>query len=293
MQMTQHKLRRRFVESVLVPHALSPERSLAINIEDEYYVYLVQRGIPDSVASEAAESQLQSLSAVLEEYLLDWDYHGIPRPLTATDQHDVFLPWSHTEFPRYSGISEGIDKNYCEVLDYVRGLGDREFPVVCAIWLRCLGCETILYCDGPGDGGVDLLGRVTAGGLRSLAVAVQSKTTGATVGRKTVLTESSNYQLLLNSPVGRYQEYREALQLDTSRDGASWAYVIVTNSEFQGGARQAARDLRVMLRGARQVALVISDAYTRRRIEQLVNAIAPRLTPDLDTNLWDRLSDEE
>ena len=291
--MTQHKLRRRFVEAVLVPHALSPERSLAINIEDEYYLYLVQRGIPDSIASEAAETQLHSLTSVLENYLVDWDQQGVPRPLTATDQQDVFLPWSHTQFPRYSGINEGIDKNYCEVLHYVRGLSDREFPVVCAIWLRCIGCETILYCDGPGDGGVDLLGRVTTGGLRSLAVAVQSKTTGSTVGRKTILTESSNYQLLLNSPVGRYQAYRDALQLDISRDGASWAYAVVTNSEFQDGARQAARDLRVMLRGARQVALVISETYAKKRIEHLVRAIAPVLTPDLDVNLWDRLSDDE
>ena len=291
--MTRPKLRRTFIETMLVPRLLSSETSHAINIEDEYYLYLVQRGISDSVASEAAEAQLYSLTAALEDYLLDWDHQGLPRPLTATDQQDVFLPWSHTEFSRYSGLNEGINKNYCDILQYIRGLDDREFPVVCAIWLRCLGCGTILYCDGRGDCGVDVLGRITTGGLRSLAVAVQSKTTGGTVGRRIVLAESSNYQLLLNSPQARFHQYRKALQLDISRDGAPWIYVIMTNSEFQDGARQAARDARIMVRGVKQVALIISGAYSKKRIEQLVTTITPELTPDLDLNLWDRLSSEE
>ena len=59
-----------------------------------------------------------------------------------------------------------------------------------------LGFRKIFICDSRGDEGVDLLGLLQDGGLRSLIAVVQAKTSSEPIGRGLVLSEYGKYMML-------------------------------------------------------------------------------------------------
>ncbi|MDE0682037.1 MAG: restriction endonuclease, partial [Candidatus Poribacteria bacterium] len=151
-----------------------------------------------------AEEQLNPLVEYLENHLGHWDGQGVPRPLARADEDHVFLVWHHQRFSNYSDANDTIDSNFCEIFRYLQTLNGTQFLVICAIWMKIAGFDEIYICDSRGDSGVDLLGAIENGGLRSLVAAVQAKTSSSPIGEGVVVTECNKYKLLSKS--ARYSE---------------------------------------------------------------------------------------
>ena len=180
--MSPSEVKKAFLFQNLLPTVLSASAPRAINLYDEFRGYIRSIGLGEIRSAEIANDQFVALTDYLERQLADWDAQGVPRPLTRTDQERIFLAWPHEHFRRYSGLDETIDENFCDLFDYVQVLNGRQFLVLCALWLKTLGFRKIYICDSRGDEGVDVLGLLEDGGLRSLVAVVQAKTSSEPIG---------------------------------------------------------------------------------------------------------------
>ena len=261
-----------FLNSKLVPSVVSPYAPSTLNLFDAFVSHLKEDvGWGPIRAADFVEEHFVQLCEVIETHFCDWDAQGIPRPIAQTDQDHVFVAWPHDQFRRFSGLQEIIDGNFCEVFDFVKGVDGRAFLVICALWLKGMDFREIYICDGRGDEGVDLLGMLNQGGLRSLIAVIQAKTSNRTVTRGTVVSEYGKYKSLIHTP--KYMEYRRALGIDGSIQGGTWAYVIMANQSFNETARVAARNLGVLLRSVHQISFDISKKYTKSQIAAEVDRI--------------------
>ena len=276
--MPNREHRQRFVQDVLAA-SLDPEAPAPVlNLLRGYTRFLEHAGFDSLSAHEQASLDVIKVLEVLEAKLADWDAQGVPRPLIRVEDRHTFISWLHKEYLRYSGAPRGLDVDYCKLLSFVQGTDSRQFLVVCALWLKCLGVREIRVVDAKGDGGVDLLAVVADGPLRSLIVAVQAKTSTGTLDRSMVFEEFGKFSMLPQTKM--YSVYRSVLSLDEAQDGAPWCYGIFTNSGFDSGARAAAGSLGIMLRSGRQI------AYNLRKCHSAASVVAEveRLTPHLRGN---------
>lgn len=285
--MKASKAQQTFLYDELLPNILSSTAPGAINLRDEFRGYIRRQGVGDMRSLEVANDQFGQLVESLERHMADWDAQGIPRPLTETDQDYIFLAWPHVQFLRYSGLTERIDDNFCELFGYIRTLDGKQFLVVCALWLKCVGFKKIFICDARGDEGVDVLGLLEEGGLRSLVAVVQAKTSKEPIGRGLVLTEYGKYQMLPHTE--RYIQYRRALELDSRVEGVSWSYMILANQSFNWGARTVASKLGILLRSVHQLSFLLAQRYSRAEVENAVNRLSSSIRVDLEANFFDRL----
>lgn len=272
-----------FVHRTLLPKVVSPDAPRILNILDEYRDYIREEGLDEIEASEQANEQIDGVRRVLAHYLQNWDAQGVPIPIVEDiEQKNVFVAWPHTDFLRLSGLGETIDRNFCAIYRYLRTVDGRQFLVVCAIFLKCLGFDVVFICDGPEDEGVDLLGRMQNGGMRSLCVVVQAKTSQGRLGRGKVVSEYSKYMALPHAAKNR--TYRDLLKIGTSREGTALVYMLVSNSDFDGAAQDAARKLGFLVRSNAQVAFTIAQRYTKEVVETEVNRLRREVGVNLATN---------
>lgn len=280
------------MNSKLVPSVVSPSAPGTLNLFDAFVSHLKEDvGWGPIRAADYVEEHFDQLCEVIETHFCDWDAQGVPRPIAQTDQDRVFVAWPHDQFRRFSGLNEIIDSNFCEVFDFVQGLGGRPFLVICALWLKCMNFREIYVCDSRGDEGVDLLGILDQGGLRSLIVVIQAKTSNEAISKGTVVLEYGKYKALIHTP--KYMEYRRALGIDSSIQGGTWAYVIMANQSFNGPARVAARNLGILLRSVHQISFDISKRYTKSQIaaevDRIVNLEEGAPKADLTVNFYRQL----
>ena len=288
--MTRSELRTQFVSDVLLPTVLCPGHRPALNLCLEFRDFLQARNYPRERATELADDELVPLIKAVETRMREWDEQGVPRPLYVTDQEAVFVTWAHKSFRKYAGRAEPIDRNYCEVLRYVGAATPKQFLVLSALWLRCLGCRRIFVSDGPHDGGVDVFGAISEMGLRSLVVLVQSKTSSSRITSDTITREHSKYRMLLDPSSPRFPLYKRALNVQANRDGMSAVYLLLANKTFDVGAQRAARTLGLLLRSPQQITQLLSTRYSLDKIEGIVTRTVPGLRADLTRNLWAALS---
>ncbi len=283
---------RTFLISKLVPCVVSPSAPKVLNLFDAFIAHVSEEKKWGPIRStEFVTKHFGHLCDLLERHFSDWDVQGIPRPIAQTDQERVFVAWPHEQFRRFSGLEETIDRNFCEVFEFIQSLSGRPFLIICALWLKCMKFRTIYISDAKGDEGVDLLGLLDQGGLRALIAVVQAKTSNEAVTKGTVMAEYGKYKSLIHTE--KYMEYRKALDIDGSIQGSTWTYVIMANQAFNGPARVAARQLGILLRSLHQISFDIAKEYTKSQIESEVNRIvnaeegAPRV--DLTTNFYNQL----
>ena len=283
---------RSFLNTKLVPHVVSTSAPGTVNLFDAFVTHLKEdEGWGPIRSTEFVTEHFSQLCDVIERHFSDWDAQGIPRPIAQTDQEHVYVAWPHSQFRRYSGLSETIDGNFCEVFEFIQGLSGRPFLVICALWLKCMEFRKIYISDSRGDEGVDLLGFLDQGGLRSLIAVIQAKTSNEAVTRGTVIAEYGKYKSLIHTE--KYMEYRKVLDIDGSIQGGTWIYLIMANQEFNGAARVAARKLGILLRSLHQISFDIAKQYTRYQIESEIDRItgaeegAPKA--DLTTNFYNQL----
>ena len=100
--MNLNETKKEFFFNSLLPKVVSASSPRAINLYDDFRVYIRSIGYGDIRSAEIANRQFAALTDYLERQLSDWDAQGVPRPLTRTDQENVFLAWPHEQFLRYS-----------------------------------------------------------------------------------------------------------------------------------------------------------------------------------------------
>lgn len=278
---------RSFLFERLVPRVLSPAAPKAVNLKDEFRNHFRENGLGPIRSEELSNDQFGQLCDFVERHLTDWDAQGIPRPLAQGDQDHIYVAWPHDQFARYSGLSERIDQNFCEVFEYIQSLDGKEFLVICALWLKCIGFNKVFVCDGRGDEGVDMLGLLEQGGLRSLVAVVQAKTSNSPIGRGLLLSEYGKYQML--SHTTKYIEYRRALDLDNRIEGVSWSYMLLSNQTFDFSARRDSSRLGILLRSIHQLTYFLAQDYTKEQIKAEVDRLSPPRA-DLTANFCSKLS---
>ena len=288
MTMRLREAERTFVYDRLLPGVLSPSTPKTWNLLNEFESHIRSLGSGPIRSIEFAVEHFYHLSDFIELHLSYWDEQGIPRPLTSTDQDYIFLAWSHERFAYYSGLSDRIDANFCEMFLYLQQLDGKRFLVVCALWLKAIGFDRVIVTDKAGDGGVDLLGMVSKGGLKSLVVVVQAKTSGQPISRGTVLEEYSKYRMVMYTE--KHLQYRSALEIDSSVDGSSWIYMILSNQAFDSKAHRASNGLGILLRSIHQIASVLASQYPKSVVEDEVERLVGPLEVDLTLNFCDRIA---
>jgi hypothetical protein len=199
-----------------------------------------------------------------------------------TDRKGLLAGWVHDRHLDLTGYPP-VSEEFIEIYHWLSSLNEREFllPVVC--FLKLVGCDAIFVTDGTGDEGIDCLGRIGVGPLRSIVLFVQAKSKIDHVPRDLVLQEYGKYAALPRTP--KFHSYLEALGVERSMDGAAFNYVIIASNEFQASAQQVSARLGVLLRSRRQLAYFLSQQTSLANLKALHarSLIPPR--PDLSTNL--------
>jgi hypothetical protein len=222
------------------------------------------------------------LQQELEEQLTQWDLLGSPRPLVQASSPSTFITFRHRNYQSAAGI-QGIPIEFPNVYDFVTSLAPREFLLVPACLLQLADCNPIIITDGSGDGGVDCMGQITAGSIRSLCIFVQARTSSTDITKEAVQLEYAKFRDLQRT--GQFTEYLAALGKGNSADGRAACYAMMGSAEFKEPAREYARREGILLRSRRQIAFWLSQSFTLDSLLQLREELGATLGRDLSRNL--------
>lgn len=253
-----------------------------VNLERFLRDCLQKEGFSDVKATEYAEDWVERLGQELEKQLREWDLLGIPRPLVPGSSPLTFLTFRHRNYQSAVGM-QGISTDFPCVYDFVASLAPREFLLVPACLLQLAGCNPIIITDGSGDGGVDCMGQVTAGSIRSLCIFVQARTSSTDITKEAVQLEYAKFRDLQRT--GQFTEYLAALGKGNSADGRAACYAMMGSAEFKEPAREYARREGILLRSRRQIAFWLSQSFTLDSLLQLREELGTTLVRDLSRNL--------
>lgn len=259
----------------------SVDREL-VNLERFLRERLQQEGFSALEAAEFAEEWIERLSYELEEQLKEWDLLGIPRPLVQGSSQSTFLTFKHRNYQSVVG-RHSLSPDFPSVYDFVASLTPREFLLVPACLLQLAGCNPIIITDGSGDGGVDCIGQVTAGSMRSLCIFAQARTSSTDITKEAVQLEYAKFRDLQRT--GQFIEYLAALGKGNSADGRATFYAMFGSAEFKQPARDYASREGILLRSRRQLAFWLSQSFSLESLLQLREEIGVTLLRDLSRNL--------
>jgi len=256
-----------------------------INLKRALRLRLREVGFPDLKSTELADEWVERLQEEINNRLKEWDLLGIPRPLIETNSTVTLFTFRHPKYSSLVGVNS-LPSEYVGVLEFVKALSTRDFLLVPICLLYLAGCDPIIFTDGAGDEGVDCMGQVTAGPMRSLCIFVQAKAGSSltSLDKNTVRVEYAKFQDLLQ-PKATFSQYLAALGKSSSMDGRSVCYVVACNSEFERPAREYAFEKGILLRSIRQSAFWLSQHLSVENLEEMRNAISPYLKRDLNCNL--------
>ena len=232
-----------------------------------------------------AERQERLLNRRLLDVVEEWSRLGIPCPIGWSEDSDLWLTWRHPKYVELTG-QLGLHRKYIFSLNWLSTLNAREYLLPGVLFLKILGCDPIYVTDGPNDEGIDCIGRIAEGPLRSTIVFLQVKTRQGNqnrMGRDVVLQEYGKYLMLAKTT--KYRDYLDALKFDEIRDGSANLFLMVSNVEFDPRGTEIARDLGVILRSRRQIAYFLSMHFTMRGLVDAKRKVKIPSTPDLSTNL--------
>jgi len=253
-----------------------------VNLERFLRDCLQQKGFSLLIATELAEDWVERLGQELEEQLIEWDLLGVPRPLIQASSPLTFLTFRHPNYQSAVG-EKGIPIHFPDVYTFVASLAPREFLLVPACLLQLADCNPIIITDGSGDGGVDCMGQVTAGAIRSLGIFVQARTSSADITKEAVQLEYAKFRDLQRT--GQFTEYLAALGKGNSADGRAACYAMMGSAEFKEPAREYARREGILLRSRRQIAFWLSQSFTLDSLLGLREELGATLVRDLSRNL--------
>lgn len=270
-----------YVHKRLVPTIISVQSPRAINVLAQFATYLIGEGTPRIVAEEKAEEWQQLLIDWITRELIRWEEAGASRPAWFAEDGRTLLTWSHPKFADRTGYPR-TDLLYFEALDWIHTLEGRAFLIPCAVFLHSIGASPIYITDGQGDEGIDLIGMVNRGALRSTIVFVQAKSGGGPMSRDAMLLEYAKYKHLPYTK--KYDQYRGALPKSVS--GTSFVYAVVAKSGFLPPAREVAARLGILLRSDIELAQYVEDGYqTISSVHDMQARVRAYLRADLTRNI--------
>ncbi len=279
---------RDFVYNKLIDTAVTLDPPATLNVRSQFANFLVKESFNSLVADEEAERQSSLLHRQLHDACNEWIDIGLPAPIGYADNPDVVLTRKHARYREITGY-EPLSLSFIETYHWLSSLGPREFLLPCAVFLKIIGCDPILLTDGPRDEGIDCIGKIADGPMRSIVIFVQAKTTTRphSLTKNVLYVEYGKYAMLPKRP--KYREYLRALNVEKSRDGSADVYFFVTNGEFRNDTQDVARQLGILLRSVRQLAHFLSIHSTPEQLREMQSEIALPSRPDLDTNMASRI----
>lgn len=282
-----------FISDELLGAALTSEAPQILNISDRFATFLQNNDFNRLTANEEAQRQETLILRHLGQELEEWRALGVPAPIEYVENNaNMLITWRHDLFRRGLGVNLTEQLSHFVVIyDWLLSLAEREFLFACALLLKCLGCNPIYISDGSGDMGVDCMGKIAEGPLRSLVVFVQSKTVqkpGDRVTENILRQEYSKYAMLKRSE--KYLEYLNKLSVFDSRNGFGEVYFVLTNTEFGSSAQKAANRLGIILRAKRQLAYQFSLRASYSEILQAYEQFEVPSGPALDRNIAEEIN---
>lgn len=277
-----------FVVDYLEAGVLRGNAPRTIHIDVAFAEFLTKNGVEELIAAEVAADQRVLVRRRLEEQIERWRAQGVTCPLNRTvESEDIVVSWSHDRFTELTGF-DPPDGRFVSVHEWVRAQSGREFLLPCLCFLKIVGCDPIFITDGSFDEGIDCIGKVASGSLRSTAIFIQARSRSDLISSEVVMQEYAKYAALPRTV--KYRQYLEALAIPTSSDGAAFLYAIMTNSDFKQGAQEIAWKLGVLLRSRRQLAQVLASRTDVDGLETLKTVLTFPKAGDLMMNFASHLA---
>lgn len=254
-----------------------------INVNDHFVAFLVERRVDETEAVDIASDQALLLMDEVERQIQRWKYQGVAPPFDRIpDQVGTLVTWRHARYEAHTGTS-APEQNVFYIYAWLGTLHEKEFHLPCLCYLRVLGCDPIYLTDGGRDEGIDYIGLIKNGPLRSTAIFVQAKSSTTAFGASDVLQEYAKYAGLPRTE--KYMQYLNALGIHKSTSGAAYVYAIISNGDIKYGAGTSAPKVGALLRSRRQVAETLAEWYSLDDLIALSNSVKIPTHPDLTNNL--------
>lgn len=237
-----------------------------INIASSLTTFLESNGYTTAQAAELSERWLPQLRKHVSMRLDTWDELGVPRPFDFLESEENLATWLHPHFEEITG-RKPLPNDFRRIYEWLLRCSEREFLAAAAIFLKIAGADFISITDGRGDGGVDLIGRITRGAIGPIYIFLQAKTSSQWLGREVLLVEHGKF--LASSSDENRSRYRALLKKPNSRESGASCYILVTNSEFRDGVRSIANKLGVLTKSCMQLAFLFSKSTSFSAIEAI------------------------
>lgn len=277
------KAAQRFVIEGLEAEALKLDSPRTINIDLAFAGFLQQHGVNALVAEDIAAEQRLLVRRRVTEQIQRWRGQGVLAPLNFTVESDeILVTWRHVRFAELTG-NDGPAESFVTIYEWLGEQNNRAFLLPCLAFLKLVGCDPIFVTDGARDEGIDCIGLIASGGLKSTAIFIQARSKGDLFAADPLLQEYAKYAALPRTP--KYLPYLEALGLSKMQDGMGHLYAVLTNSDFKFSAQQYASRLGVLLRSRRQLAQFLAAGLSLETLERWKAQISIPATGDLTTNV--------
>jgi hypothetical protein len=278
------KVVRAFVIEVVEAQAMRTDGPKTINITRAFAQFLEERrGHSELEASEVAAKQVLLVRRQVGLQIGRWSDQGISPPMNFTvENEDIVVSWRH---PRYEALTgyQPAQAQFVKIYDWVGAQAQRAFLIPCIWFLKAIDCDPIFITDGARDEGIDCIGLINRGPLRSTAFFVQARSKSDLISGEPLQQEYAKYAALPRT--SKYMAYLNALGTPGSKDGAGYLYCVLTNSDFKFAAQQQASRLGVLLRSRRQLAEVLSRHFTHEQLQEIAASIPIPAAGDLTTNV--------
>jgi hypothetical protein len=273
---------RSYIHEFLATSVTSVDAEPVMQLEVHFARFLQQRGIEPNLASELSAEQYSLVERKVEAHVARWSDHGLTPPFGFHVESDkTIVTWKHHRFEELTGHTPPPPAHF-QVEGWISGKLNRDFLLPCACYLRSLDCDPIYITDGTKDEGIDLIGLIRSGPLRSTVLYVQAKSQFRISGDE-LLREFGKFNSLPQTD--KHMMYLSALGLSRLKDGASFTYLCLVNGDFEFAAETYARQSGALLRSRRQVADQLARSYEPARLEQLSQQVSIPAGADLTRNL--------
>lgn len=232
-------------------------------------------------SAELAEEWVGRMRAEVEAALEAWSAIGVPPPA-------VYIGGTRCvtlRHPRYPTLAPkgGLPPDYPSWLALVEQADPRQFTLAVCAWLVAAGCSEIYVIDGANDIGVDCLGVIPEGPLRSVCILCQAKTANAAISVATIRGDYQKYsEGFWDSAVAN--RFIQATSLQDSSEGFAAPYVFFSNNEYGQPCGEYARRHRILLRNRRQLAYSLACAFSLVAVEDLLRVRASQVRRSFDFN---------
>ncbi len=263
--------------------ALSLTAPRAIDLERSFVDFLVIRGVRELHAAELYLEHGRNLIRQTGLAADAWNEVGNRRPYAQlADDPGRLLSWRSPSFEKLTGHVP-IAEEFASAYDWMRRNAGPAFLLPALCYLRALGCDRIFLTDGPDDEGVDCIGRIATGPLRSLAVFVQAKSSSDFVTGEQFSAMQTRYSALPSTRM--FRRYLEALEVTRSAEGAGFLFVVAAQGRFKESARHLAWKTGTLLRSGRALANTLASYYPTGSLDAVAQAVELPQGHDLERNL--------